>query len=331
MTRYGLSSYEELLVHLDIDFRYIDGPKYIGPAFVTREDGSVEDHWGVPRVKVAVGEGGAGGEYSEVLDFPLEKAESLDEIRQYDKWPDIDAFDFDCVREQVREARATGKVVVFMGDRMNRCAQLKPAMYLRGVEQIMLDLILNPDIAEYLFKRVAEFYLEYSRRTFEVAGDGIDLMFLGDDFGTQNGMFMSADMWRRFLMPGFKSFIECAKNYGYKVAHHSCGSVKPLIPDFIDCGLDILNPIQPDVYDMDHADLKNRYGRDISFHGSISIQSNLPFGTAEDVRNEVRDRFATLGPGGGFISCTAHNIQADTPLENVEALFHAYKEFGSYS
>lgn len=331
MKRYGFSSFEELLIHFDVDFRYIEGPKYIGPEFTTREDGSIEDHWGVPRFKIEVGKDDKRGEYSEVIDFPLEKASSIDEIRNYAKWPDIEWFDFDCVRKQVVEARKTGKVVVFMGDRMNRCAQLKPAMYLRGVEQILVDLILNPDIAEYIFGKVADFYLDYSRKTFEAAGDGIDLMFLGDDFGTQNGMFMSADMWRHFLRPGFKAFIDIAKRYGYSVAHHTCGSVKPLIPDFIECGLDILNPVQPDVHDMDHAELKKLYGRDICFHGSISIQRNLPFGTPEDVKNEVRERFATLGPGGGFISSTAHNIQADTPLENVEALFEGYKQFGNYS
>jgi len=331
LKRYRFTTLEELLVHFDIDFRYIEGPGYIGPEPEVHDDGSIEDHWGVPRLRVEFGEDNKQGEYREVLDFPLEKASSLEEVREYPKWPNIEWFDFDCVREQALEARKTGKVVMFMGDRKNRCAQLKPAMYIRGVEQILLDLVLNPEIAEYIFRRVADFYLEYSRRTFEAAGDALDIMFLGDDFGTQNGMFMSLDMWQRFLRPGFKAFIDLAKRYGYTVAHHSCGSIKPLIPDLIECGLDILNSVQPDTYDMDHAELKRLYGNDICFHGSVSIQRNLPFGTPEDVRNEVRKRFETLGPGGGFIFCTAHNIQADTPLENIEALFEAYHEFGKYT
>jgi uroporphyrinogen decarboxylase len=330
LARYGFATREELLQHFDVDLRYIDGPRYIGPEPVVHPDGSVEDHFGVPRVRVQVGAGDRTGAYREVINFPLSSAQSIAEIRDYPKWPHPDWFDYDCVREQAIAARASGKAVVFMGDRMNRCAQLKPAMYVRGIEQILLDLSLNPDIAAYIFARIAEFYLEYARRTFEAAGDDLDIFFMGDDFGTQNGLFMSPDMWRRFLRPGFKAMIDLGKRHGYKVAHHSCGSIKPIIPDLIDCGLDILNPIQPDVHDMDRRELKRLFGDRLSFHGSISIQRTLPFGTPDDVRNEVRERFETLGPGGGFIFCTAHNIQADTPLENVEALFQAYRELGGY-
>ncbi|UCH35031.1 MAG: hypothetical protein JSV65_01380 [Armatimonadota bacterium] len=330
LDRYGFSTQEELLSHFDVDFRYIPGPRYVGPDPVTHADGSVEDHWGVPRVRVEVGDGDKAAAYHEVINFPLAGAQTVADLQAYPKWPDPDWFDYDCVRDQVQEAQGMGKVVIFMGDRMNRCAQLKPAMYVRGIEQILLDLSLTPDIAEYVIRRVAEFYLEYARRTFEAAGDGIDIFFMGDDFGTQNGLFMSPDMWRRFLRPGFQALIELGKRYGYAVAHHSCGSIKPIIPDLIDCGLDILNPIQPDVHDMDRAELKREFGDDLSFHGSISIQRTLPFGTPDDVRREVQERCETLGPGGGFIFCTAHNIQADTPVENVEALFDAYRESGAY-
>lgn len=326
MERYGFSTQEELLQHFDVDFRYIEGPKYVGPDFAVHEDGSVEDHWGTPRIRVEVGSGDKKGAYQEVTRFPLAGAESVEEIRDYPKWPSPDWFDYSVVAEQVAEARKTGKVVVFMGDRMNRCAQLKPAMYLRGFEQIMLDMSLYPDIADYVYQRVSEFYLEYARRTFEVAGDGLDVFFMGDDFGTQTGLFLSRDMWCRFLQPGFKAFIDLAKGYGYKVAHHSCGSIKPIIADMIDCGLDILNPLQPEAFDMDGAELKGLFGERLCFHGSMSIQQTLPFGTPDDVRKEVRDRFEALAGGGGLVLCTAHNIQPDTPLENVEALFEAYRQ-----
>ncbi|NOZ24430.1 MAG: hypothetical protein GXP25_25410, partial [Planctomycetes bacterium] len=279
LEHFGFSSQEEILQEFNVDFRYIEGPRYVGPEPTVRDDGSVEDHWGVPRVKVEVGAGERAGAYRDVLDFPLQHAKSLDEIKDYPKWPSPDWFDYECVGDQVAEARATGKIVAFMGDRMNRCAQLKPAMYLRGVEQILVDFVMNPDIAEYLFARIAEFYLEYARRTFEAAGDGIDIFFTGDDFGTQNGLFVSPDMWREFLMPGFRAFVELGKKHGCRVAHHTCGSVKQIIGDMIDCGLDILNPLQPDVADMDHAELKRLFGGRLTFHGSISIQRTLPFGT----------------------------------------------------
>lgn len=330
LEHFGFAGREELLDYFDVDFRYIEGPKYIGPQPQVHGDGSVDDHWGVPRVRVEVGSGKQTSVYREVIDFPLQHARSVDELRAYPKWPSPDWFDYDCVADQAAEAHGTGKVVVFMGDRMNRCAQLKPAMYLRGVDQILCDLALAPEMADCIFRRITEFYLEYARRTFEAAGGLIDLFMTGDDFGTQTGPFMSPAMWRRFLRPGFKAFIDLAKRYGCQVAHHSCGSIAPLIPDLIDCGLDVLNPIQPEVRGMDHGDLKRRFGDRLCFHGSISIQRTLPFGTPDDVRAEVRQRRQTLAPGGGFIFCTAHNIQADTPLENVLALFDAYQTLGRY-
>jgi uroporphyrinogen decarboxylase len=328
--RYGFSSQEELLDFFNVDFRYLEGPRYIGPEPITHPDDSVEDHFGVPRVRVKVGYGNQTGEYWEVVRSPLEKAESLAEVRDYDKWPDPDWFDYECIKEQVARLKRTGKVIVFIGDRMNRCAQLKPAMYVRGIAKILEDLILNPEIAEYLFNRITKFYLEYARRIFEAAGDGIDIFMTGDDFGTQEGLIMSPKMWRRFLKPGFKAFLDLAKKKGCRTAHHSCGAILPIIPDMIDCGLDILNPLQPEARGMDGGDLKRRFGNELSFHGSISIQRTLPFGSPEEVRNEVKKRFENLGPGGGFIFCTAHNIQVDTPLDNIEALFKAYRELGEY-
>ncbi|MCL5271648.1 MAG: hypothetical protein M1457_14085 [bacterium] len=329
LEKFGFDTEEELLCHFDVDFRYISGPRYVGPELAVHEDGAVEDIWGVPRVKVELTGVGRKGSYREACAPPLQNL-TLDEIVNYPKWPDPDWFDYACVRDQAAQARALNKVVVFMGDRMNRCAQLKPAMYLRGVGQILLDLAMNPEIAEYLFNRIAAFYLEYARRTFEAAGPGLDIFMMGDDFGTQNNLFMSVPMWRDFLRPNFKTMIELGHRYGCKVAHHSCGSIMGIIPDMVDCGLDILNPIQPGVTNMDRRELKRRFGGRLAFHGSISIQQTMPFGTPEDIRNEVRERFETLGAGGGFIFCTAHNIQVDTPLENVLALFNAYREIGKY-
>ncbi len=330
LNHFGFSSDEELLQHFDVDFRYIDGPTYIGPEPAVRPDGTREDHFGVPRKRVFYGEGDRRGSYSEVSAFPLEHAASVEEIERYSKWPRADWFDYTPVRKQARQARELGKVVVFMGDRLNRCAQLKPAMYIRGVEQILTDLYVNEDIAHAIFQRIADFYCDYLRCTLEASKGNIDIVFTGDDFGTQHNTFMPIEMWRGMLRDGFKRFIDIGHEFGCKVAHHTCGSIVNLIPDFIECGLDILNPLQPDVTGMDYARIKSEFGQDIVFHGSISIQKTLPYGTPNDIRNEVKDRIAKLAQNGGFIICTAHNIQADTPLENVEALFRAYTEFSAY-
>jgi uroporphyrinogen decarboxylase len=153
---------------------------------------------------------------------------------------------------------------------------------------------------------------------------------MGDDYGMQNGLIMSIEMWRRFFKPGFRKFIELAHSYGIRVMHHTCGAIEPLIPDFIDCGLDILQSIQPRAAGMDLIKIKREYGRYICFQGGIDIQKTMPYGTAADVTSEVINRLKTLAPGGGYILCTAHNIQADTPVENVLALYEAAGKYGRY-
>lgn len=326
MKRFGFSHIEQVLQYFDVDFRHIEGPKYVGPKFAERSDGAVEDHFGVPRRPVSHD----GGTYNEVVCYPLEKAASVDEVESYPKWPQPDWFDYECARAQAGQARENGKVVVFMGDRLNRCAQLKPAMYLRGVEQIFVDLAANPEIARAIFRRIADFYAEYAKRTLE-AGDGnIDIFFTGDDFGTQDNTFMSPGMWRDFLKDGFKRFIEIGHAFRCKVAHHTCGCIAPLIPDFVECGLDILNPMQPEAAGMDYEGIKQKFGAELTFHGGISIQKTMPYGTPADIYAEARHCREKLGAGGGYIFCTAHNIQSDTPMENIEALFAAYKELGRY-
>ncbi len=330
LNRHGFSLKEELLRYYEVDFRYIDGPVYIGPELGMTEDGTKEDHFGVPRQRVSYGAGEQTGTYSEVAFSPLQTASSVAEIERYTKWPLAEWFDYQPVCEQAQQAREEGKVVVFMGDRLNRCAQLKPAMYLRGMEQIFMDLYLNEDMAHAIFQHIADFYCEYLRRTLEAGRGNIDILFTGDDFGTQQNTFMPVDTWRKMLKEGFMRFIDIGHEYGCKVAHHSCGSIVNLIPDFIECGLDILNPLQPEAHGMDFQKLKKEFGRDLVFHGGISIQNTLPYGTVEDVRNEVKACIEKLAGGGGYFLCTAHNIQADTPIENIEALFKAYFEYGAY-
>ena len=328
MKHYRVPDLEPVLQRFGVDFRYIEGPVYVGPPLAVNTDGSSEDHFGVPRRIMHYGEGEKSGTYSEVSVYPLAQAHSVDEIEGYSRWPKPDWFDYGPVLEQARRARATGKVVVFMGDRLNRCAQLKPGMYLRGMEQILMDLYINPEIAVAIFRRIADFYSEYARRALDAAEGNVDILFTGDDFGMQENILLSPNKWREFLRSGFKRFIDIGHQFGCRVAHHTCGYVKPLIPDFIECGLDILNPLQPEVRGLDLRAIKQEFGDRICFHGGISIQRTMPLGTPEEIRNEVRHRVDALARDGGYIFCTAHDIQADTPMENIEALFAAYSEFG---
>jgi uroporphyrinogen decarboxylase len=330
LKHFGLKTREELLDKLDIDFRYIDGPRYIGPPLATHGDGSEDDLWGVPRCTMITGEGEFLGSYKAVKIHPLKECKTVDDISKYPKWPSPDWYDYSPITEQ---CEACGdRVAMFMGDRLNRIAQLKPAMYLRGVDQILIDMRRKSnEIFLAVRDKIREFYKEYLLRILKAASGKIDVIVTGDDFGTQNGLFFQADVWRKNLMPGFKEFVQISKASGVPVMHHSCGSIRPIIGDMIECGLDILNPIQPLVYDMDHVTLKAEFSDRLVFHGGVSLQGPLRFGSPTEVKDEVKTLCKdTLGRNGGYIICTAHNIQADTRTENVVALFEAYDEHAKY-
>lgn len=324
-------SEEMFLDFYNVDFRYIEGPRYIGPPLRKFPDESEEDIWGVRRKTVTVQIDGGEETYKEVIDSPLASATTVEEINDYEHWPSPDWFDYSNIEAQCEKIRKQERVVVFMGDRLNRIAQLKPAMYLRGVEEILIDMSLNPDIAKAIFSNIRNFYYSYAERIFNAAKGKLDILLMGDDFGSQNGPLLSPEMWVEFLGKGFADYIDIARSYDIRVMHHTCGAVQPLIPLMIERGLAILQSLQPEAQSMNPQELKDKFGDRLAFHGGISVQRTLPFGTPDDIRKEVRDRVEALASGGGYILCTSHNIQADTPIENVKELFRAYKEYGCYS
>jgi uroporphyrinogen decarboxylase len=325
----GTNNIESLYGYFNIDFRFIEGTKYIGPDLRLYEDGSQNDIWGVRRKKILLNNNDPDmGNFDYVITHPLASATTVKEIEEYKYWPSPDWFNYSEIEQMT--ARYHEFSVICGAGRLNRTAQLKPAMYLRGVEMIMLDLSINANIIEAITERLVSFYLEYNRRVFDRANGKIDIFFMGDDFGTQNGLIMSIEMWRKFYKNGFKKFIELAHSFGIKVMHHTCGGIAQLIPDFIDCGLDILQSLQPRALGMDLVKIKKEYGKYICLQGGIDIQQTMPYGSTEDVANEVKDRIKDLGPGGGYILCTTHNLQPDTPIENVLALYETANKYGKY-
>ena len=193
-----------------------------------------------------------------------------------------------------------------------------------------MDLAINPKIVEAIRDHIISYFVEYNHQVFKAADGEIDVFMMGDDVGGQTGPLLSLEMWRRYFKKGFKTYIDIAHQYGIPVMYHTCGDVKQFIPDFIECGLDILQSLQPRATNMDIKKLKQEFGKDISFQGGMDIQHTLPLGTPADVREMVRYAMESAKAGGGYIICTAHNIQIDTPIENVTALFEAYHEFGKY-
>ncbi len=328
LAHFGLASQEELLGRLGVDLRYVLGPSYTGLELRAYPDGTSEDLWGVRRKTVTVVGPAFEWTYKEVVESPLAGATTPAEVAAYGRWPSPDWWDYSSLPEQCQ--RAGDHAVVLGADRLDRTAQLKTGFYLRGMEQFLTDLVLDPRLAEAIIGRVVEYYLEYNRRVFEATRGLADIFFMGDDFGMQQGPIVSPNAWRRFFRPGFRQFVDLAHRYGLKVMHHTCGSVRALIPDLIDAGLDILQSVQPRAAGMDLASLKREFGRDICFQGSIDIQHVMPHGTVEEVRDHVRRQLDAGKPGGGFIVCTAHDLLPDVPVENAVALFEAYREYGGY-
>lgn len=191
------------------------------------------------------------------------------------------------------------------------------AWALRGYERLLMDFALNPDLADCILEIPYRFHLAAAKRLVEM---GVDMIWTGDDIGAQQSMLISPAHWRRYLKPRLSNFIAELKqiNPQIKVAYHSDGNIYPIIPELIEIGLDVLNPVQPAC--MDPEMLKREFGDRLCFWGSIDEQHTLPFGTPQDVQEEVKNRLKTLGKGGGLILGPTHHVQLDTPLENFWAM-----------
>ena len=207
------------------------------------------------------------------------------------------------------------------------CTLFELSWYLRGMEQVMADMVSNKDFMHAYLDRLMKWIDEAGSR---LVGLGVDVIWIGDDFGMQDGMIISPQLFREFFKPRYAYLFSKWKalNPNVKIAFHSDGNIYPIIPDLIEVGLDILNPVQPK--SMDPAKVKKLYGDKLTFWGTVDIQEVLPFGTPEDVANEVKLRIQTVGKGGGLIISPAHNIQSQVPLENILAFYDAAKKFGRY-
>lgn len=197
------------------------------------------------------------------------------------------------------------------------------AWALRGLQRMLIDLVTDPDLADAILEIPYRYHLTAARRLVEM---GVDMVWTGDDIGTQTGMLISPRMWRRFLKPRMATFIAELKaiNPAVKVAYHSDGDITPVIPDLIEIGLDVLNPIQPACMDLDA--LERQFGDKLCFWGSIDEQYTLPMGTPAYVRTEVLERLRTLGRRGGLILGPTHHVQLDTPLENFWAMVNTIRD-----
>ena len=316
----NLEDADELQEFLGSDIRCVY-PTYIGPELERFDDGSYEDFWGVVRKPYSHG---GGGEYDEVISPLLADATSLEDINTI-RWPDPDWFDYDSLIEQCERYKDYAIVVGRMGrETQTLFIQL---WYFRGLENILIDLVTWPDLVQALIDRIMEFRVEHLKRILAVAKGRADILQIADDYGTQNGPIMSPATWRKFFAPHLKTMADMAHDAGLKVFLHCDGGIRPIIPDLIELGINILNPMQPGCAGMDPKELKRDFGDKLCFHGAVDTQTTLPFGTREDVVAEVRERIEVLGKGGGYILAPVHTVEPDVPIENVLAVYEAARGY----
>ncbi len=260
------------------------------------------------------------GIYYEFYEFPLSHAATKADIDNFD-FPDPHAAGrFDIARQLYERYKDDHVIVADL-----ETAIFETSWYLVGLEKLLMDMMMQAEYVNELFDRVMEVNLAIGK---ELVAMGADMVWAGDDFGSQNGMLISPDLWRQYFKPRIKyMFDELRKvNPDVILAWHTCGSVLPIIPDLIGIGLDVLNPIQPLAAGMNGEYLKKTYGDRLVFFGGFDIQQLMPAGTPEEIRAEVRRLKSVLGKDGGYIIAPAHNIQDDTSVENILAFFDEAKK-----
>ena len=285
-------------------------PAYAGPPLDTSED-----MWGVRRKVV---HNPAGGTYDEIEQYPLAQAQDPGDLDHH-RWPSTAWFDYSVLPERIAAAQADGE----------RCLMItngnlfETSWYMRGFQQMFIDMVLNPELFHAVMDRVTDFYVAHFRAMLAAAGGRVDLAFTADDIAGQNGLLMSLDMWERFLKPYHVRLNAAIHEFGVKVIYHTDGGAMEAVDGLIDMGIDVLQALQFSARGMDPAELKRRFGDRLCFEGGVSVQTTLPFGTVAEVRAEVEELIAVLGQGGGYILGPSHAVQAGTPPENIVALFDA--------
>jgi len=257
------------------------------------------------------------GLYNEFYQFPLKDAETKADIEAYNWFdPELNSR-FELAELTVKEYSKQFGIVADLETTI-----YETAWYLTGLEKLLLDLLMEPEYLNPLLDKIMNINLITGKKLIEA---GADILWAGDDFGSQSGMMMDTETWRRHFKPRIKYLFEEFKkvNPNIKIAWHSCGSILPIIPDFIEIGLDILNPLQPLAHGMNPEFLVSEYGRDLVFFGGIDIQELLPNGPVSKIKDEVKRRIEIFGRYNSYIIAPAHNIQPDTPIEHILAFFEA--------
>jgi len=314
---------EEIVRRFGIDVKMVNANPPAGFKLQVSPDGKIIDEWGVVYQKHEE----AHTHFVIEAEAPFHRVTSREEIERH-PWPDpSDPSRFQGLKELAKKYHQEGFGVVLNTPLM----VMTQAQWMRGLEQFMLDTVLNRQLLEYMMDKILEIQMEMSRLLLEEVRSYIDVVIMGDDLSHQGGLTYSPDMYRNLLKPRHKAIIRFLKEHAgeAKILYHTCGAAEPLLRDLIDIGVDAFNPVQVSAKGMDDTKkLKALYGRDLSFWGGIDTQRVLSFGTPEKVRAEVRRRIEDLAAEGGFVLAAVHNLRPEVKPENICALFEAALEYG---
>jgi len=309
-------SYSELLVPLGNDVVGIGAQAPHNHPTVEIEDGIYMDEWKIKYRK--------SNYYTEMIEHPLASVESVSEINDFEFPDPLAPGRFDTAKKMVEKY---GEKYAICGDAETTIFEV--SWYLVGMEKFFIDMAMKKPYIFALMDHVMNYSIGVAKELIKL---GADIIWLGDDFGAQQGMIISPDLWRDVFKERMKYVIDELKkeNPNIKIAYHSCGSYFPIMGDLIEVGVDILNALQPAAKDMNTKVIKDAFGSRASLFGGIDIQGVVPFGSIEDLEAEVKRVIADAADGGGYILAGAHNLQPDTSVEKVIKLFEFAKKYGRY-
>lgn len=315
---------EDILKRFRVDTRYIRLQPPNAWKLKLESDNSYVDEWGVKWKKPK------SSLYYDIIEHPLENAVSTKDLENYN-WPDpYDPGRTEGLREKAKEIYENTDYALIAD--MVGWGIFEQSWALRGLEKFFVDMVDNPEFVSALLNKVAEIHIQLWDRFLDATGDYVQVAVVSDDLGGMDGLLLSPGLYRSLIKPVetklWKFIKQKAKLYLF---YHCCGAIYELVPNFIELGVDILNPVQVSAKDMDTGKLKREFGKEIAFWGGgCDTHRILPFGTPEEVRKEVRSRIKDLAPGGGFIFNQVHNIQPGVPPKNIVTMFDTAYDSGKY-
>ena len=314
---------DPILEKLDVDTRSIVPGRPDKSPDVELDETTYCDEWGVTRHMPA------GSYWYDLMECVLFGEITAQDILRY-PWPDpTDPGRTRGVRQMALELREKGDYALVLSVSIGT---VHVSQYLRGFADWYKDMASDRKLMGTLMDAITDVTMEMARRLMLEVGDLVEIVFTGDDLGTQNGLQVHPDTYREVIKPRHARFLRQVKEMcpHAKIGFHSCGSVYSVLADLIDVGVQALNPIQVPAGDMDPIRMKREYGDKLAFWGAVDTQHVLPHGTPEDVKAEVERRIAELGEGGGYMLCGVHNLQPDVPIGNILTMYDHAREFGVY-